>query len=124
MKFYFKLHSCDDCVLDYRPTDNPLIKNFSEFVHDSETSWIPRIYMVVASYKMQVEIAKDYCSNDVPTSIGSTSQFQLDETATHRDDRIVDLTSGETIEDPKLTHSSFFCYRVSRKKGRQKRGKK
>ena len=44
----------------------------------------------------------------VPSSIGSTSQFQLDESATHRDDRIVDLTSGETIEDPKLTHSSFF----------------
>ena len=74
--------------------------------------------MVAASDKLQVDRAKNFCSNDVPSSIGSTSQFQLDESATHRDDRIVDLTSGETIEDPKLTHSFFFfspCLKEERK---------
>ena len=49
MKFYFNLHSCDDCVLAYRPTNNPLINKFSEFVHDSEKRRgsfnVPRIYM-------------------------------------------------------------------------------
>ena len=68
-------------------------------------------------------LAVNVHDNDyVPSSIGSTSQFQLDESAKHRADRIVYLISGETIEDPKLTHSSFFL-RVSRKNGRQERGK-